>query len=102
MKNGFHGKMSPLNYVARTKSNIEAVQFLLQHGAEINAQEFFDRTPQHCAVEKQNNIDTIKLLVEQGSILFDCTTPLCLAFTEMKNIEYVTFLLENGADPDIA
>jgi uncharacterized protein len=116
------GDMTPLMFAAR-EGHVDAVRLLLDAGAEVNAVDRNGITPLLMAIGN-NRIPTARLLIERGADIHVTDwygrTPL-FAAVEMRNVDlhYVTFehmltaedraeildfiewLLEKGADPNI-
>jgi ankyrin repeat protein len=62
--------MTALHFAAQN-GDIAVVQFLIEHGADIKAQDtVFSRTPLHFAAEN-GNLDTVKYLAEHGAEIQD-------------------------------
>ncbi|XP_018027492.1 protein fem-1 homolog A-like [Hyalella azteca] len=62
LKPNFNGGTCLINSV----QSAELCQFLLDHGADINAQDIKNKTALHYAVE-ENRFETVKLLIEHGA-----------------------------------
>ncbi|UIP92166.1 ankyrin repeat domain-containing protein [Wolbachia pipientis] len=56
---------SPL-HVAATNGNVEAVELLINYGAEVNLKDAWGWTPFHCAAAG-GNIETINCLIKNGA-----------------------------------
>ena len=102
------GKMSrtPLHEVLTGLDNtlpdyyVDAVRFLLDHGADVDAEDDNRSTPLH-VISKHGNVKAARLLLEHGARVDardnDQSTPLHLA-SRNGNVEAVRLLLERGAD----
>ena len=88
-------------HLAACRKNVEVVKFLILHGAQIEAKDFFGYTPLYHARE----IEVLTLLLESGAQIEAKTkygdTPLHKAVAVSPvchdNFEVVKFLIENGA-----
>ncbi|MHB9146875.1 MAG: ankyrin repeat domain-containing protein [Candidatus Amoebophilus sp.] len=81
--------------------NLEAVKYLLEKGADIQAKDIHRRTPLHCACEK-GDLELVKyLLLEKGANIHatdeEGGTPLLCA-CDKGHLEVVKYLVEKGAD----
>jgi ankyrin repeat protein len=82
-----------------------SIEWLLRHGARINARGYNDWTALHLAC-KRGCLGAVKILLENGAdmnaqtIIDGGWTPLMEACSAGKK-DVVEFLLENGADPGI-
>jgi ankyrin repeat protein len=89
--------------IALIRGKLEAAQFLLDCGAEINAQDNGYRSPLFLAVEG-GHIEITRMLLKRGARtdfidVLHCT-PLHIAVS-MSNIQGVRLLLEHGADVNV-
>ena len=89
---------TPLHFAARSGQQF-LVDKLLEHGAELDAQDNQGRSPLYCAVQKGDS-GMVKFLIRRGSDvnLTDCRgrSPLAIAeAAQMDDIE--SLLLKNGA-----
>ena len=89
-------------HMACSRSNIETVQLLMDHGADINAVNKYGQTPLHTAAGGDDDCpDLCKLLVKHGTKINavdeDGNQPLQLA-CHQDHIETVKFLFSQGAD----
>jgi hypothetical protein len=55
--------IGPLHWYA-FRDDIAAMRTILQHGAEVNLNTYYEKPPQQSA---QRNLDTVRLLVEHGA-----------------------------------
>ncbi|WP_028608705.1 ankyrin repeat domain-containing protein [Paenibacillus harenae] len=99
--------LTPLGFAAHY-GNKDAVQLLLDHGADVNAISHSrisfipSNTALHAAIAGERNTEVIRLLLARnaGTDLFDSNGHTCLhtaAFHD-DNIELIRLLLEHGAD----
>ncbi|MUT65234.1 ankyrin repeat domain-containing protein [Paenibacillus sp. NEAU-GSW1] len=99
--------LTPLGYAAHF-GNKDAVQVLLNYGADVNAVSHSSvsyipsNTALHAAIAGERNADVIKLLLEHGAQtnIFDSNGHTCLhsaAFHD-DNIELIRLLIEHGAE----
>ncbi|MGL4944336.1 MAG: ankyrin repeat domain-containing protein [Thermoguttaceae bacterium] len=93
---------SPL-HVAVVKESICDVQRLLDDGENVSVQDQNGRTPLHLAVEWNNNIDIIKLLIDKGAgdnaKSVGSTTLLHIAAARRDiNLDVIKLLIAKGAD----
>jgi ankyrin repeat protein len=99
--------LTPLGFAAHF-GNKDAVQVLLDHGADIDAVSHSkisyipSNTALHAAIAGKRNVDVIKLLLERNAKtnIFDSNGHTCLhtaAFHD-DNIEIIRLLIEHGAD----
>ncbi|HET8824023.1 MAG TPA: ankyrin repeat domain-containing protein, partial [Terriglobales bacterium] len=91
-------KATPLHYAAMYGS-VEALQFLLEKGADVNASNQSGATPLILAAW---SFERARLLVEHGATVNAATdkgvTPLLVAASESGNARTVRYLLDKGAD----
>jgi cytohesin len=115
--------VTPL-HVAAANPNLELAQFLLEHGADVNARDAESRAPLHFAV-KRRDLEMIRLLLDAGADpnAKDSTgwTPLCWAadlhlipaavraplggggtYVQVKPQDVIALLRERGAKDDPA
>lgn len=95
--------LTPLHLAARFSKILEAIELLLDKGANINARDtLFDWTPLHYAASHSNMPSVIELLINRGADIesYDKNgwRPLHLAAAFNSVPEIVTLLMENGAD----
>jgi len=93
-------KWKPLHYAANG-GHSEIVEWLLQHGADVNKErEDDDCTPLYLSASK-GNLEIMKLLIKKGADINKTNkygwTPLNSA-AENGHLEVVKLLIENGAD----
>lgn len=99
--------LTPLGYAAHF-GNRDAVQVLLEHGAEINAVSHSNlsyipsNTALHAAIAGERNMEVIRLLLahQAKTTIFDSNGHTCLhtaAFHD-DNVELIRLLIEHGAD----
>jgi ankyrin repeat protein len=97
---------SPLTWAAQSPSarRAEIVQELLNHGADVNHPDSYNRTPLLNAAADPDDPTCIKLFVNSGADVNwqDChkRTPLGYA-AKMGNCHNLSYLLSQGADPHI-
>ncbi|KAH9962793.1 hypothetical protein BGW80DRAFT_1448371 [Lactifluus volemus] len=97
-------------HVAALRGNLETVQILVQHNADINAKDFSGKTPLHYASER-GHLDVVRLLLGSGADvnarMDDGSTPLhvtpCRAgglrwVIQEGNVAVASLLLKHGAD----
>lgn len=58
--------ISPLHYFVASKYSTDLIKFVIREGADVNAVDFFGRTPLHIAI-RQENLDLVKLLISYGA-----------------------------------
>jgi ankyrin repeat protein len=79
---------------------VDAVRFLLDHGADVEAEDNGHSTPLH-VISKYGNVEATRLLLERGAHVDaldkDHSTPLHVASSH-GNVEAARLLLEHGAD----
>lgn len=99
--------LTPLGYAAHF-GNKDAVQILLNHGADVDAVSHSkipyipSNTALHAAIAGERNVDVIRLLLAQNAQtnIFDSNGHTCLhtaAFHD-DNVEIIRLLIEHGAD----
>ncbi|KAK2003990.1 ankyrin [Colletotrichum falcatum] len=98
------GVPTPLLLAASTK-NRDIVALLLRKGARANVRDSAGLSPLHRCQSKSGGVNVAKLLLDDTPILLDTIdnsgkTALFMA-CEMGNEKMVSFLLEQGADPNI-
>ena len=90
--------ITAINYSPSNNNTI--VQFLLDHGADVNITNIFG-SPLYSACCQTNNIDAIKILIEKGAnvnyVNKDSKTALIQAAVS-NNFDAIKFLIENGAN----
>ena len=97
---------SPLSWAAQgaSETRVEVVKILLNHGADVNQVDLYNRTPLLNAASDLDNPECLKLFVEAGADLDwrDChrRTPLGYA-AKMGKSRNLSYLLSRGADPHI-
>jgi DNA-directed RNA polymerase subunit M/transcription elongation factor TFIIS len=83
-------------------TSADAIQLLLDHGANINSIDKNGHTPLHYSVI-QNNMDLIKLFIDKGANINDASNQMkktALHYAAEKDrIHTVNYLLDRGADP---
>ncbi|HYI81639.1 MAG TPA: ankyrin repeat domain-containing protein, partial [Acetobacteraceae bacterium] len=84
-KNG----ITPL-FMAISNNRIPMARFLVERGADINAKDWYGRTPLFAAVEIRN--------VDLHYVTFE---HMLTADDRAKALDFIRFLLEKGADPNI-
>ena len=79
---------------------VDAVRFLLDHGADVGAEDNNHLTPLH-VISKYGNVEATRLLLEHGARVDaldkNHSTPLHVAL-QHNNVEIARLLLEHGAD----
>jgi len=101
----FRNKFSqtPLYYAADADS-VEFANFLIEHGADVNAKDNYGYTPLHLAAI-YNRPKIAKLLIEHGAKVNEKdnygNTPLHYCGTTFGTAPVAKVLLENGADPTV-
>jgi ankyrin repeat protein/uncharacterized protein YegL len=93
---------TPLHY-AIINFNVEIIKYLIEHGADVNAETSDDFTPPlHLAIEYNFNVKIIKYLVEQGANINAETnngyTPLHWAACNNSNVEVLQYLISQGVN----
>ena len=90
---------TPLHLASR-KGHVKVACKLIEHGADLTAQDDFGKTPLHVALEKRE-VDVARMLIERGA---DLTvqddfgkTPLLVALEE-REVDVARMLIERGAD----
>ncbi|KAH9034816.1 hypothetical protein EDB85DRAFT_959522 [Lactarius pseudohatsudake] len=89
-------------YPASERSNLEATQVLIKHGADVNALRAVGWRPLHIA-SFGGHLEILRLLVAGGADVNardDDWVAVNLA-SDSGHLEVVRFLLENGADPNV-
>ena len=97
------------NYLHRTNlinpSPKETIQFYLEHGVPVNAQDCYGMTPLHYAV-REHNYDAVKLLLEAGEDPNienkDDTTAIRQTISQIplkEDIPIIELLIQYGAEP---
>ena len=85
---------------ASLHGDVEALQLLLRHNADVNARGKANCTPLHCASLRGHG-DAVELLLDHGAAVdlqtADLDTPLCLA-SERGHLPVVQALLRHGAN----
>lgn len=94
-----------LLHTAAEMGDRDQVKFLIENGAELNAQDIFGKTPLHQSVKRSENVESvISDLVGAGADINakdnNGNTPLKSAVYE-GSIKAVKTLLQKGADPTI-
>ncbi|XP_068688224.1 uncharacterized protein [Montipora foliosa] len=89
-------------HLAVMKGEEKIAKLLIEKGSDVNVLDEHKRSPLHVAVEQENSIPIIQLLLNQKDININATdeyknTPLKLA-AEKGNVEAVIALLKKGAD----
>ena len=97
---------TPLMYAILSEhADVRMVEFLIQHGADINVADKQGWTPLHFAA-RDHKLDLVKILVDNGAAVDPVdvfgNTPLwrCIMSTYPQNSAVVDDLLARGADPD--
>ena len=86
-------------YAASQEGHVDAVRVLLDHGADVNAQDSIDWTPLHLA-SCEGHLKVVQLLLDYGATVNAQSgdgSPLHLA-SDWGNLEVVRLLLSHGAD----
>lgn len=93
-------KQTPL-YIAAEQGNFECVQYLLEHGADVNAMsgEYVPCSALSIAAY-QGHFDIMHFLLEHGANTQNENT-LLLSSVRNGNLEIVRLLLEHGANPNV-
>ncbi|XP_044000972.1 uncharacterized protein LOC122847395 [Aphidius gifuensis] len=95
-------KLTPL-LIATKKKNVSVIQYLVEHGANINFVDIPDGYPAlYYAVENKNE-KIVNMLINRGANINlrygeDNRTVLCSAVQTIGDIEMIKLLLEKGAD----
>ena len=93
-----------LLYDASDRGNLKAVQLLIEHGADVNAQREYGLRPLQAA-STERHLDILRLLLGNGA---NINAQACMGSTALNlvstdgELEVVRVLLENGADPNLA
>ena len=94
---------APALFVAVTFDQSEAVSFLLDRGADVNAAAFDGCTPVHAACVN-NNLESLRVLYAHGADLTkadqDGTQPVHIAAL-YGHLDVMTFLAANGVDTNV-
>ena len=89
--------------VASEYGRLEAGNFLLNHGADINARDVFNDTTLMYATIR-GHVEFARMLLERGVIIdlrgYKCQTALHYA-VKKDSVEFVRLLLEHGADVNV-
>jgi ankyrin repeat protein len=95
----YYGDETPL-HLASKKGHVEVARFLLEHDADVTAQNMFWQTPLHLASD-EGHAGVVGLLIERGADLTAQdewgSTPLHLA-AQYGYVEVAGLLVERGAD----
>ena len=90
--------------IAYDEGNIDAINVLLQTGANPNMKDCEGTTALHCAAQAGCSKDTIQAVIDYGAdvnaVNKDNVTALMIA-CEKGNIDVINVLLQTGADPNI-
>ncbi len=97
-KEDIYGKTSLLYALEYQPNNMELVQLLLEHGVDINNPDEKSNTPLMYAVKYKNNVDIIKLLIENNARVNPYTSDNSLAYAIKynKSPEIVKLLISKG------
>lgn len=78
---------------------VDSVNYLAEHGADINMKDSHSHTPLMNAVDEEN-LDMVKCLIENGSDvnIMGYHNDGFTALSTAKNIEIIKYLVENGAN----
>ena len=94
---------APALFIAVTFDQLEAVSFLLDRGADVNAAAFDGCTPVHAACVN-NNLESLRALYAHGADLTkadqDGTQPVHIAAL-YGHLDVMTFLAANGVDTNV-
>ena len=91
---------TPLNKAA-SYSHLAIVQYLNQHGAQIDAKiQITKRTPLTIAVIK-NHIDVVKCLLENGALMEDKDRFGCTSVFYAQDQHTAKFLIDHGAQINV-
>lgn len=94
-------KMTPLHWAAE-QGNARAIGILLDHGADLHAQQIAGATPLHLAAGRSGDPEVVRLLLARGARVDALNrlrmTPLINAAATGRK-EVVALLLAAGADP---
>ena len=84
--------------------HVNTVTFLIEHGANVNLQDWTGLTAVHYAVRGSQACEILSCLMENGADVdaktFDDCTPLMIA-AEIGDTKVATFLIEHGANVDL-
>ena len=96
---GFYDKVTPL-HLASAHGHVKTVRMLIEHGADVMAQNKDGETPLHLS-SQEGQVEVTRTLIERGADLLaqntDGETPLHLA-SEPGQAEVARMLIEHGAD----
>ena len=96
---GFTDNATPL-HLASKHGHVKAARMLLEHGADVTAQNKDGETPLHLASQK-GQVEVARMLIERGADVTaqnkDGETPLHLA-SRKGQVEVARMLIERGAD----
>ena len=84
---------------AVARRNFDVMKWLIEWGADINAEDAAGETVLDMAVRNKYNIDIIEFLCSKGAMVGERSDILHHAVRQ-ENIELVKFLLAHGANPD--
>ena len=94
-------RATPLHWAAE-QGNVQAMRILLDHGADLHAQQLSGATTLHLAAGRSRNPEAVRLLLARGAKVDALNhlrmTPLLNAAASGQK-EIVTLLLAAGADP---
>ncbi|MEM7128252.1 MAG: sigma-70 family RNA polymerase sigma factor [Chloroflexota bacterium] len=94
-----HGEGATLLHIAAAKGGVEMTRFFLEQGLDPNATGgWWQVCPLHWAVEKENNMTVLQLLIDHGADVNARSGEKGIPPLSWARNDYVKFLLDQGAD----
>ncbi len=85
-------------HTAAAAGSIEAIDFLIENGADINKKDYWDKTPIDIAIIHKQHAATLHLIKKKDKINFDDKNSPIFTAIENTNILAVMFLILGGAN----